>query len=74
MPSQHKTTPLSIRLPDAERQQLKDYADRHGLPVRRVILDAIREKLGSDQGKVLPCGHAHRTQAAYEQCLRRNRR
>lgn len=51
MPSRHKTTPLSIRLPDAERQQLKDYADRHGLPVRRVILDAIREKLGSDQGE-----------------------
>lgn len=24
--------------------------------------------------KVLPCGHAHRTQAAYEQCLRRSRR
>lgn len=49
MPSQHKTTPLSIRLPDAERQRLYDYAERHGLPVRRVILDAVREKLEREE-------------------------
>lgn len=49
MPSQHKTTPLSIRLPDAERQRLRDYAGRHGLPVRRVIIDAIREKLDREE-------------------------
>jgi len=49
MPSQHRTTPLSIRLPDAERRRLYDYAERRGLPVRRVILDAIREKLDRDE-------------------------
>lgn len=45
MPNQHKTTPLSIRLPDAERQRLYDYAEARGIPVRRVIIDAVREKL-----------------------------
>jgi predicted transcriptional regulator len=50
MPSQHKTTPLSIRLPDAERQRLYDYAERTGQPVRRVIIDAVREKLDREGG------------------------
>lgn len=45
MPSQHKTTPLSIRFPDAERQRLYEYAERHGLPVRQVIITAVRELL-----------------------------
>lgn len=50
MPGQHKTTPLSIRLPDAERQRLYDYAERTGQPVRRVIIDAVREKLDREAG------------------------
>jgi len=45
MSSQHKRAPLSIRLPDAERQRLTDYAERRGIPVHRVIVEAIREKL-----------------------------
>ncbi len=45
MPSQHKSTPLSIRLPDAERQRLYDHAEREGVPVRQVILRAIRAEL-----------------------------
>jgi len=45
---QHKENPLSIRFgPDLQR--LKDYAERHGVPVRRVILDAVREKLDRER-------------------------
>jgi predicted transcriptional regulator len=51
MPSQHRTTPLSIRLPGAERQRLQEYAARRELPVRRVILDAIREKLDREEAE-----------------------
>jgi len=51
MPSQHKTTPLSIRLPDAERQRLYNYAERHGVPVRRVIIDALREFLDRESAE-----------------------
>lgn len=45
MPDRHKTTPLSIRLPDGERQRVLDYAERHGIAVRQVILRAVRELL-----------------------------
>jgi hypothetical protein len=46
MPDRHKTPPLSIRLPDAERSAVYAKAERDGIPVRRVILDAIRAYLG----------------------------
>lgn len=49
MPSQHKATPLSIRLPDGERQRLYERAEREGRPVRQVILSAIRAYLDSEQ-------------------------
>ena len=45
MPSQHKTTPLSIRLPDGERQRVYEHARQQGIPVRQWILAAIRERL-----------------------------
>lgn len=52
MPSQHKTTPLSIRLPDPDRQRLRDYARSNSIPVRQVIITAIREKLDREQAAV----------------------
>jgi len=56
MPDRHKTTPLSIRLPDAERSWVQDRAQRTGRSVRQVILDAIRlqrELAADDPGAVL---------------------
>lgn len=44
----HAEKPLSLRL-GAERQRLEEYARRHGLRVRRVILDAVREKLDREE-------------------------
>ena len=49
MPSQHKTTPLSIRLPDAERRFVYEYAERNEIPVRQVILKAIRDMRDQQQ-------------------------
>jgi hypothetical protein len=49
MPSQHKVTPLSIRLPEAERLAAEESAGREGIAVRAWILAAIREKLARDQ-------------------------
>ena len=47
MPSQHKVTPLSIRLPEAERLAVYEAAAREGIPVRQWIIAAIREKLSA---------------------------
>lgn len=54
MTDRHKTTPLSIRLPDGERQRLYDYAERTGQRVRRFIIDAVREKLDREAGTETP--------------------
>ena len=45
MTDRHKTAPLSIRLPDAERDWLYNEAERTGLPVRRIILRSIRAQM-----------------------------
>lgn len=45
MPDRHKSTPLSLRLPEAERERLEAYAREHGQPVRRVITEAVRRFL-----------------------------
>ena len=37
----HREKPLSLRL-GTDRQRTEDYAAAAGLPVRRVILDAVR--------------------------------
>lgn len=42
MPDRHKHPPLSLRLPEAEREWLYAYARRTGQPVRRLLLQALR--------------------------------
>jgi hypothetical protein len=49
MADRHAEKPLSLRL-GAERQRLEEYAERTGMPVRRVIMDAVREKLDREEG------------------------
>lgn len=56
MPSQHKVTPLSIRLPEAERLAVYEHAEREGVAVRAWILAAIREKLERDAAGLVPGG------------------
>ena len=46
----HRETPTSFRLNRSLRQWVYDYAERHGLPVRRVIVDAVREKRDREEG------------------------
>lgn len=52
MPDRHLEKPLSLRL-GAERQRVKEAADREGVPVRQWILTAIREKLKRDAASVI---------------------
>jgi hypothetical protein len=41
---------MSLRVsPEALRLRLDAYAERHGTPVRKVILEAIREKLDREE-------------------------
>lgn len=49
MPDRHAEKPLSLRL-GLLRARVEEYAKRHGLPVRRVIVDAVREKLDREEG------------------------
>ena len=42
MADRHREKPLSVRFGEAERLRLEDYAAAAGLPVRRVVLDAVR--------------------------------
>jgi hypothetical protein len=44
----HAETPLSLRL-GAERERTTAAAERLGVPVRRYILDAVRERLERDE-------------------------
>lgn len=44
----HTETPLSLRL-GAERDRTAAAAERLGVPVRRFILDAVREKLDREE-------------------------
>lgn len=60
MPDRHKSAPLSLRLPEAERQRLETYAREHDQPVRRVITQAVRLLLDQPDTAVcyvLSCGH-----------------
>ena len=41
MPSQHKHPPIRFRPPEADRVWLLDYAKRKGLPVNRVLAQAL---------------------------------
>ena len=52
MPDRHTEKPLSLRL-GTERQRVEEAADRHGVPVRRWILDAIRERLDREENAAL---------------------
>jgi hypothetical protein len=56
MPSQHKTTPLGTRLPEAERQAVKDDAERQGIKVNEWLRRAIREKLARGAASCPGCG------------------
>lgn len=47
MPDRHREKPLSLRL-GAEREWVEEHAARTGMPVRQVILTAIREKKERD--------------------------
>jgi len=50
MPDRHAEKPLSVRFGEY-RQRLHEYAERRGLPVRRVVVEAVREKLDrEDEG------------------------
>lgn len=49
MPDQHKVDPLSVRFSVDELKRLTAYAGRTGQPVRRVIRDAVREKLDREE-------------------------
>lgn len=50
MPSQHKSSPLSVRgLTGAERDALRDTAARDGTTVNALVLSAIRELLGREE-------------------------
>ena len=43
MPGQHKHTPIRFRPPEADRSWLLEYAERTGLPVNRVLAQALAE-------------------------------
>jgi len=45
VPNQHATTPLGTRLPEAERQAVKDAAQAEGITVNEWLRRAIRERL-----------------------------
>jgi hypothetical protein len=47
----HAEAPLSLRL-GADRDSVTAAADRLGVPVRRYILDAVRERLERDESGV----------------------
>jgi predicted transcriptional regulator len=49
VPSQHKRSPLTFRLPEGERARLEEYARARGLKVGTVVADAVREKLDRDE-------------------------
>lgn len=49
MTDRHKTAPLSLRLPEALLAWVQATADETGLPVRRVILDAIEAAKDRDE-------------------------
>lgn len=64
MPSRHKRSPLTFRLPEAEREQLEAHAKAHGLKVGTVIAQAVRELLGREgapQRETGWCATCHRT-------------
>ena len=48
MADRHAEKPLSLRLGPL-RPWVEEYAERHGMPVRRVITDAVREKLDREE-------------------------
>lgn len=43
MPNKHKHTPIRFRPPEADRSWLLEYAVRNGLPVNRVLAEALSE-------------------------------
>lgn len=48
MPDRHAEKPLSLRL-GAERSRVEEAAERAGVPVRRWLMDAVREKLDREE-------------------------
>lgn len=42
-------TTVSVRLDDIEKEQLKEYADKHDLSMSQVIRKAIKELIAQDQ-------------------------
>lgn len=64
MADRHMEKPLSLRL-GAERQRVEAAAERAGLPVRRWLLDAVREKLDREDAAAAEVGwHPGRTEDA----------
>jgi hypothetical protein len=43
MADRHKHTPLALRFPEGDLLWLRDYAEKTGQPVRRVVLAAVAE-------------------------------
>jgi hypothetical protein len=43
MPSQHKHRPIPVRLPEADRAWLLEYAKQTGQPVNRILAEALAD-------------------------------
>lgn len=48
MPNQHKRTPLSIRLPEAEEARLRAYAEENHMSIGEAVRLAVRELTGDE--------------------------
>lgn len=43
MPDRHKIKPMSLRFPEALSAWLREHSEATGLPVRRIVLQAVEE-------------------------------
>lgn len=48
MPNQHKRSPISVRLPEAEEGRLRAYAEEAHISVNEAVRLAVRELLGDE--------------------------
>ena len=48
MANQHKRTPLSIRLPEADEARLREYAEAHHISIGEAVRLALRELIGDE--------------------------
>lgn len=53
MPNQHKRTPLSVRLPEAEEAWLRGYAETWDCSLSQAVAEAVQALKDRDEGRLV---------------------